>query len=50
MPYKEIMRMPYITFVLGMLDAPQVDYESKKEKKIETAADQIAAFTGAFGQ
>jgi len=31
MSYNEIMKLPYITFVLGMLDAPQVDYDSKKE-------------------
>lgn len=33
MPYNEIMNLPYIIFVIGMLDAPQVDYESKKDKK-----------------
>lgn len=33
MSYNDILKLPYITFVLGMADAPQVDYESKKEKK-----------------
>jgi len=49
MPYKEILKLPYIAFVIGMLDAPQIDYKSKKVKKTDSASDQIAAFHGAFG-
>lgn len=33
MSYDEVLKLPYITFVLGMADAPQIDYDSKKEKK-----------------
>lgn len=32
---KDIMSMPYIQFVIGMADAPQIDYETK-DKKDET--------------
>lgn len=48
----EIMKLPYIMFVLGMYDAPQIDYSSKDEKKKpktpETMADEIALVTGAL--
>jgi len=52
MSIKDIMKIPYIMFVLGMADAPQVDYESKKDKKTttpKTAEDEIAAISGALG-
>jgi len=29
---KEILRLPYVFFVLGMLDAPSIDWDSKKKK------------------
>ena len=50
MSYRDIMALPYIAFVLGMLDAPQIDYESKKEKlnTPQTAEEQVAALTGVF--
>lgn len=50
MSIREIMEIPYILFVLGMLDAPCIDYDKKKEEIIvpKTAAEEIAAITGAF--
>lgn len=44
------MRMPYIRFIIGMLDAPAIDYQDGKEektqvKKTKTAAEEIAAFS-----
>jgi len=30
---KDIMSMPYIQFVIGMADAPQIDYETKDKKE-----------------
>lgn len=48
----EIMKLPYIMFVLGMYDAPQIDYsskdENKKPKTPKTIADEIALVTGAL--
>lgn len=53
MSYDDILKLPYIVFVLGMADAPQIDYESKKDKKKEkelnTAQDEIGAITAALG-
>lgn len=51
MSYEDIMKLPYIAFVLGMLDAPQIDYDSKKDNLItpKTAADEAAAFAGVLG-
>ena len=53
MPIQEIMKMPYIMFIIGMLDAPSIDYdkENKKEKEIqpETANDEAASLTGFLG-
>jgi hypothetical protein len=51
MPVKDIMKLPWIMFIIGMLDAPSIDYDGKKSKKesINTpvdAAAEIAAFTG----
>lgn len=50
MSYKEIMKMSYIVFVLGMLDAPQIDYDSKKDKetKLESAESQVNAILNVF--
>ena len=31
MSYFDILKLPYITFTLGMLDAPQIDYDSDKK-------------------
>lgn len=43
------MDMPYIRFIIGMLDAPAIDYDKKEEtnqvKKTKTAAEEIAAFS-----
>lgn len=33
MNYNDILELPYITFVLGMADAPQIDYDTKIETK-----------------
>ena len=33
MSYNEVLKLPYIIFVLGMADAPQVDYSSSTNKK-----------------
>jgi hypothetical protein len=51
MSVKDIMNLPYIMFVIGMLDAPAVDYESKKDKtnNPEDAQEQINALMGALG-
>jgi hypothetical protein len=48
---KDTLNTPYIMFVLGMLDAPSIDYGDKKSKenKPSTAADEISAITGALG-
>ena len=50
MSYNDIMKLPYIAFVLGMLDAPQIDYDSKKEKTKtpQTAEEEAAALMGVF--
>ncbi len=50
MKYEDILKLPYITFVLGMLDAPQIDYD-KKEKEIhepKTAGDEANSLIGAL--
>ena len=55
MSYNEVLELPYITFVLGMADAPQIDYDSKKKtknkanKELNTAQDEINAIKAAFG-
>lgn len=48
MSIKEILKIPYIMFVIGMLDAPSIDYDSKKDKKdkikkAESAGEELAA-------
>lgn len=50
MSYNDILKLPYITFVLGMADAPQVDYDSKKETKKDTATaqEEINALANVF--
>lgn len=50
MPYNDIMKLPYIAFILGMLDAPQVDYDSEKEdiKKPQTKEEEIAVMNAIF--
>lgn len=50
MSYNEIMKLPYISFVIGMLDAPQVDYDSKKNDilKPKTKEEEIAAMNAIF--
>lgn len=51
MPVKDIMKLPYIFFVIGMLDAPAIDYDKKKQKTYtpETGKDEINAFMGFLG-
>jgi len=51
----QILKLPYIQFVLGMLDAPSIDYSSKKEKATKpkvntpkTADDEINAVIAAL--
>lgn len=51
---RQIMRLPYIQFVIGMLDAPAIDYDSKKKKKDEVITpkdktSEINAITSALG-
>lgn len=49
---KQIMKLPYILFVLGMLDAPSIDYGSKEKEKViipETAQDEANALINALG-
>lgn len=50
MSIKEIMKIPYIMFVIGMLDAPHIDYDSKKEDIIETKTkeEELAAMAAIF--
>ena len=46
------MAMPYIQFVIGMLDAPQIDYESKKKDETYTpknAQEESASLRGFLG-
>lgn len=45
MSYNDILKLPYIIFVLGMLDAPQIDYDSdNKDKKKEKKKKQKGGF------
>lgn len=51
MPIGSILKLPYILFVIGMLDAPSIDYESKKDKKDKitipkTAEEELAVVMG----
>lgn len=46
---RNIMNLPYIYFVIGMLDCVTVDFDSKDSKKIKnkeakTAEEEMAAF------
>jgi len=34
--YEEVLALPYVQFVIGMADAPHVDYNSEKPKKKST--------------
>ncbi len=49
---KQILELPYIQFVISMLDAPSIDYNKKKDKKVNneelTAGDQVAAVIAAL--
>lgn len=38
---KEIGKLPYIQFVLGMIDAPQVDYDTKKKEDFGTKISDL---------
>ena len=48
---KEILELPYIQLVIGMADAPQVDYQKKEKEVIETnsAEAEIQAVIKALG-
>lgn len=50
MSYNEIMRLPYIIFVIGMIDAPQADYDTKKDNvvKPKTKEEEIASMNAIF--
>jgi hypothetical protein len=44
MPIKDILKMPWIQFIIGMLDAPTTDLKSGKNKQslpVNTAEEQI---------
>lgn len=45
--------MPYIQFVIGMADAPQIDYETKKSKEEinipKNAQEESASLRGFLG-
>lgn len=48
---KEILELPYIQFVIGMADAPQICYKKKEDDVILTnsAEEEILAVTKALG-
>lgn len=52
MSIEEILKVPYVMFVWGMLTAPQVDYEKGKQNKEgkvhkpKTQKEEIAALNG----
>ena len=51
MGIEEIMRTPWLLIVLGMMDAPSIDYKEKKENKImkaESAEEQMNAAAAFF--
>lgn len=54
----DILKLPYIFFVIGSLDSVQIDYEETRKinkdeknasKKEETAEEQMKKFANAFG-
>ena len=51
-PYNEVLELPWITFVLSMLDAPSIDYDSKKKEEKtntpKTAKEEADALRGLF--
>lgn len=51
--WDDILRMPYIAFVLAMADAPAVDYEDQKNSSVkvkdhETAEDELNTMLSIF--
>ncbi len=51
---KQINKIPYIQFVIGMLDAPSIDYDSKKKEKKKgktpkTAKEEVNTVINALG-
>jgi hypothetical protein len=42
------MRLPYVLFVIGMLDAPQIDYDKKQDTiyKPKNAQDELKSLAG----
>lgn len=53
MPPEQIMKLPYVMFVIGMLDAPSVNYNDKKDEektnKPKTAGEEMNAVAGLLG-
>lgn len=46
---KEIKKLPYIQFIIGMVDAPSIDYEKKTKKEkteISDKQEEINALAG----
>ena len=43
MSIDNIMQLPYIMFVISMLDAPQIDYESTSNDNTPTETDTVDA-------
>lgn len=51
MSITEIMKLPYIVYIIGMIDAPSIDYDSKQNEDVnkpKSAEEEIAAFTLKF--
>ena len=46
---KQIGQLPYIMFVLGMLDAPQIDMKEKNEDSTSTPKDAEAEVNALLG-
>ena len=46
---KEIKKLPYTQFIIGMIDAPSIDYEKKTKKEktdISDKQEEINALAG----
>lgn len=51
MSVNEILKLPYIMFVIGMADAPSIDYDTEEKQKTsepKTQEEEINAFLTAF--
>lgn len=53
--YQEVLKMPWLSLVIGMMDAPSIDYDSgskeEKEKtlKADTVEEEVANIQAIFG-